>query len=158
SDVWGARAVNSGTAKDPWCALKKSNQWSFEIAKDEFLNRLEIQGEIHDQNTLLGQKTQALTIADQLFSVQKIREVFGFFKIRSSFDSFEISQDKVKITGQGFGHGAGLCQWGSLAQVKQGKSYVKVLQHYYPRAKLDKNSIQLSLNFPMESRKNTVSN
>lgn len=158
SAVWGERAVDSGTAKDPWCELKKSNQWTFEIAKDEFFNKLEMQDPMITQTSHFSAKSQSVPVVDQIFSVQKLREVFGFFKIRSAFDSFEISNDKVKITGQGFGHGAGLCQWGTLAQVKQGRSYIRVLEHYYPKAKLERNSVQLSLNFPAESRKNTVSN
>lgn len=158
SEVWGDKAIDSGTAKDPWCEQKKSNQWSFEIAKNEFFNRLEMQDPMQTQTSFFSSKAQIIPVANQIFSVQKLREVFGFFKIRSAFDSFEISEDKVKITGQGFGHGAGLCQWGTLAQVKQGRSYIRVLEHYYPKAKIERNSLLLSLNFPSEALQNTVSN
>lgn len=145
TQVWGDRAFDSGTAKDPWCALKKTNQWKFEISKSEFTDKLEIPV-LQKQPFYSGRKMQALLIGESSFSVQKLREIFGFYKIRSSADSMEISNSKVKITGQGFGHGVGLCQWGALAQVKLGKSYIKVIEHYYPRAQIVSDSSYLSLN------------
>lgn len=135
SDVWGPYEIDSGTALDPWCASKKSNQWNFEIAKDEFLQKLNLNG-LESQTNNYTDKTQFLNLGGIAFSVQKLRELFGFYKIRSSVDSIEVGQEKVKITGQGFGHGAGLCQWGTLAQVRMGKSYLQVLNHYYPKVKL----------------------
>ncbi len=146
SDVWGPYEVDSGTALDPWCASKKSNQWNFEIAKDEFLQRTNLEG-LESQSSNYTEKTQFLNLGGIIFSVQKLRELFGFYKIRSSVDSIEVDYQRVRITGQGFGHGAGLCQWGTLAQVRMGKSYLQILDHYYPKAKLvrDTSSI-LSMN------------
>lgn len=135
SDVWGPYEIDSGTALDPWCATKKSNQWNFEIPKGEFLQKLNLNGLEYQANNYTD-KTQFLNLGGITFSVQKLRELFGFYKIRSSVDSIEVGHEKVKITGQGFGHGAGLCQWGTLAQVRMGKSYLQVLDHYYPKAKL----------------------
>lgn len=135
SDVWGPYEVDSGTAIDPWCATKKSNKWNFEIAKDVFLQKLNLNG-LESQTNNYTEKTQFLNLGGITFSVQKLRELFGFYKIRSSVDSIDVSHEKVKLTGQGFGHGAGLCQWGTLAQVRMGKSYLQVLNHYYPKVKL----------------------
>ena len=146
SDVWGPYEVDSGTAVDPWCAAKKSNQWSFEIAKDEFLQKTDLRN-LDPQMKSYVDKTQFLNLGGITFSVQKLRELFGFYKIRSSVDSIEINHEKVRIIGQGFGHGAGLCQWGTLAQVRLGKSYLQVLAHYYPKAKLVRDTTpMLSLN------------
>lgn len=157
TQVWGANSVDSGTAKDPWCAEKKSNLWGFEIAKAEFLEKLGI-ADMGTQVSSYSNKAQLISIGDILFSTQKLREIFGFFNIRSSMDTIEIADEKVKISGRGFGHGAGLCQWGTLAQVKQGKSHIKVLEHYYPKAKVSRDSIQLSLNSPLNLPHKTVSN
>lgn len=135
SDVWGPYEIDSGTALDPWCATKKSNKWNFEIPKDEFLQRLNLNG-LESQTNNYTEKTQFLSLGGITFSVQKLRELFGFYKIRSSVDSVEVGAETVKLTGQGFGHGAGLCQWGTLAQVRLGKSYLQILDHYYPKVKL----------------------
>lgn len=157
TQVWGANVADSGTAKDPWCAEKKSNIWSFEIAKAEFHEKLEMT-DLKTQVSYFSNKAQMISIGGVIFSIQKLREIFGFFNIRSSVETIEITDEKVKISGRGFGHGAGLCQWGTLAQVKQGGTHIKVLEHYYPKAKISRDSIQLSLNLPLNLTLKTVSN
>jgi stage II sporulation protein D len=37
----------------------------------------------------------------------------------------------LRITGQGFGHGIGLSQWGARAMADQGSTYDAILLHYY---------------------------
>jgi stage II sporulation protein D len=45
--------------------------------------------------------------------------------------------DDFKLVGRGFGHGAGLCQWGAkLYAEREGWDYRKILEHYYPGAQL----------------------
>lgn len=153
SEIWGSSAPDTGTAKDPWCAFKKSNKWNFEIDKNEFMNRLELSQLNNQMNQIYG-KRQMIPVGELFFSVQKLREIFGFYNIRSSADSIEVADDKVKITGSGFGHGAGLCQWGTLAQVKMGRGYLDIIEHYYPKAKIVKESFFLTQN----TVSNTVSN
>jgi len=36
------------------------------------------------------------------------------------------------ITGKGFGHGVGLCQWGAKGRAENGIHYDNILRHYYP--------------------------
>ena len=38
--------------------------------------------------------------------------------------------------GRGWGHGVGLCQWGTQQMAKEGKSSVEILEYYYPGAEL----------------------
>ena len=38
--------------------------------------------------------------------------------------------------GKGFGHGAGLCQWGARTYAEQGWDFRKILLHYYPGTEL----------------------
>lgn len=40
--------------------------------------------------------------------------------------------DGIGISGRGFGHGVGLCQWGSYALAKEGKKAEEIIKHYYP--------------------------
>ena len=124
SNVWSG-ATDTGTAKDPWCLKRKSNQWSFQVSKDEFLIRLSEQ-------------------TDKIFSTQKLRQLFGFTNIKSKPLEISYDQDKVTLKGQGFGHGVGLCQWGTYEQVKRGVSYAQVLKHYYPLANVSQNEILLT--------------
>lgn len=158
ADVWGPYEVDSGTAKDPWCAAKKSNRWKFEIKKNDFLQASELT-DLNSQRYLFSDKNQQFQLGGVQFSAQKLREIFGFFRIRSAPNTIEINEETVKFTGQGFGHGVGLCQWGTLAQVRSGISYLRVLTHYYPKAVVVRDSaLKLSLNQPLNLDPITVSN
>lgn len=42
----------------------------------------------------------------------------------------------LKIAGEGFGHGVGMCQLGALELAKRGYSYRAILQHYFPDLKV----------------------
>lgn len=61
-------------------------------------------------------------------------------KLRSIWISNEIKNEPGKITvkGRGFGHGVGLCQWGSYALAKENKSPKEIVKHYYPKAHVSK--------------------
>ena len=156
SEVWGARAFDSGVATDSWCGARKSNEWFYEISRNEFTQKLGMDAQTNEAPAIFppGQKAQLLQIGEKIFSVQKLREIFGFSNIRSAVDKIEFGEQQIRIFGKGFGHGAGLCQWGTLAQARLGKNYVEILSHYYPNAKLAREIVKLTLN----SRENSVSN
>jgi stage II sporulation protein D len=44
----------------------------------------------------------------------------------------------LRLKGRGFGHGVGLCQWGSYALAKEDKSPKQIVKHYYPKTNLVK--------------------
>ena len=46
--------------------------------------------------------------------------------------------DGIIMTGRGFGHGVGLCQWGAHALAKKGKTPEEIIKHYYPKVKIQK--------------------
>ena len=53
-------------------------------------------------------------------------------------------ETKVKVStryyfsGEGWGHGVGLCQWGAYGMARQGFDYAAILSHYYPETQLMK--------------------
>jgi len=52
---------------------------------------------------------------------------------------FEVMADGKgggRLVGRGFGHGAGLCQWGAKLMADAGKGYQEILLHYYPGTEL----------------------
>ena len=60
----------------------------------------------------------------------------------SSAIALEIERDaekkmtKVTAYGAGWGHGAGMCQWGTKGLAARGMSYEAILGHYFPSAEL----------------------
>ena len=45
---------------------------------------------------------------------------------------------RLKLSGHGYGHGVGLCQYGSAAMDRQGKSFWQMIEYYYPQAEIKK--------------------
>jgi stage II sporulation protein D len=160
SDVWGFKSYDSGTAQDPWCALKTKNKWTYEVDREEFETKLALNQDVVSQlrSFIVSQKNQLMVFASQRISVQKIRQVLGFSNVRSSIDSIEFDGQKVKLSGQGYGHGVGLCQWGTLSQIRMGKNYLQVLKHYYPRVQIADKKAVLAKSFQEFNTLKPVSN
>lgn len=58
-------------------------------------------------------------------------EVRGLLGLRSANFSVEISEDNIKFSNKGYGHGVGMSQTGADALAKQGKNYEDIIKHYY---------------------------
>jgi stage II sporulation protein D len=67
-------------------------------------------------------------------SSQEFRSIVGYDKIPSA--NFRISWlgPRLHISGQGSGHGVGLCQLGARAMAEQGKTFREILNFYYPKS------------------------
>jgi len=59
-------------------------------------------------------------------------------KAFSSHTDYRITGNTVTITGQGFGHGVGMCQFGAQHMASEGYAHDKILGFYYPGARLQK--------------------
>lgn len=62
------------------------------------------------------------------------RNIVGPNTLRSTNFQVSIAGNDVVFEGIGWGHGAGLCQWGAYFMAKQGKDYREILRYYYPGA------------------------
>jgi stage II sporulation protein D len=52
---------------------------------------------------------------------------------------FSVSEDKsggevstLTVSGRGYGHGIGMCQWGAIGRARAGQNYRTILETYYP--------------------------
>lgn len=45
--------------------------------------------------------------------------------------------ETVVFTGTGYGHGVGMCQWGAIGMARKGRSYVRILKHYYRDVRIE---------------------
>jgi stage II sporulation protein D len=68
------------------------------------------------------------------------RQRLGYGRLRSLH--FEVAGaaggGALRLEGRGFGHGAGMCQWGARAAAQDGWDYRRILGHYYPGAELQR--------------------
>jgi stage II sporulation protein D len=60
------------------------------------------------------------------------------WKIKSHFlNSIKIKNDKIYFNGKGWGHKAGLCQYGAKVMAEKGKTYSTILYYFYPKTKIE---------------------
>ena len=61
------------------------------------------------------------------------KEWYSLFKeVKSFCFDIEIKNDLLSLSGRGFGHHLGLCQWGARQMVNEGWDYKQILKFYYP--------------------------
>ena len=73
-------------------------------------------------------------VENKVIPANEFRKMLGFQELKSAAFTVEMSGDNYIFQGEGFGHGVGLCQWGSRALGLQGRNYKQILSHYYPLA------------------------
>lgn len=65
-------------------------------------------------------------------------KVDGKTRVRSGDVDVTVRGNTVKITGRGFGHGVGMCQWCTKVFADQGVDWRTMLGWFYPGAKLER--------------------
>jgi stage II sporulation protein D len=56
--------------------------------------------------------------------------------MRSTAFTMKIVDDVAVFDGRGWGHGVGLCQWGSFGQALLGRKHEEILKFYYRGAEV----------------------
>jgi len=71
-------------------------------------------------------------------SAPAIRLALGSEKMRSTLlDRFEVTGEKLIISGKGYGHGVGMSQWGAKALAGQGKSPEEIVKYFFKNVKIE---------------------
>ena len=75
---------------------------------------------------------------DQLHIVKKsyLRNMAGRDLLPSNNFIMSMKNNEIRVQGQGYGHGVGLCQLGALELAKRGYDYRQILSFYFPRHKI----------------------
>jgi len=63
---------------------------------------------------------------------ETLRATLGYASLPSIFFEPEIIDREIVLSGRGFGHGVGLCQWGAKEMARRGADYQSILSYYYP--------------------------
>lgn len=146
--VWGDSPIR-GTVKDKSCPLSPWSSWQVTLARPVLKEKLATFLKVPDsqklKTVLIASRTPSGRVknVDVVFSggthrisAQNLREVVGLSVVRSTqFESVWYG-DEWRVKGRGYGHGVGLCQWGTRQMALDGQTFQKILQHYYPDASL----------------------
>jgi stage II sporulation protein D len=141
-NVWGS-TLNSGVAIDSSCPTNPKAHWKLSLSKDELARRLNVPDlsgldliKVPSENRIKAVRLAFNETDSKTVSANDFRQMLGFQDLRSSLFELKRIGEAFVFQGQGFGHGVGLCQWGSRALGKSGKNYNQILKHYYPLAVL----------------------
>ncbi|HZW39664.1 MAG TPA: SpoIID/LytB domain-containing protein [Ignavibacteriaceae bacterium] len=149
--------TNVEDGEEPYCNISPNFNWTQTFTKNEIISKLAANGLIESDfiftdmfiksrfysnhiNQLIivaeknGNEKEVTLIGNGIRSILKTDK--GILKS----NNFEVSigEDVVTLTGTGWGHGVGLCQWGSINMGKKGFTYNEILSHYFPGTKIDK--------------------
>jgi len=62
----------------------------------------------------------------------RFRQAAGYTRVRSLWMEIAPVGGGWRFTGNGYGHGVGMCQWGANGKAKRGAGYREILARYYP--------------------------
>jgi len=78
-----------------------------------------------------------LRIGRAQVSAPAFRLAIGSTRLRSTkWQEVSMVGDRITFKGSGYGHGVGLCQWGTKARADRGDLHAAIVSHYFPKAEL----------------------
>ncbi len=73
-----------------------------------------------------------------ILSSKEFRKILGVDLLRSRRFLLKVKGKWLYITGYGWGHGVGLCQWGAYGMALRGYNFKQILKYYYPGCEIKK--------------------
>jgi stage II sporulation protein D len=124
-------------AVDCPCGRLDTSHWKLKLGAAELKalgvskgTSLQVQG-----RTATG-RARRVGVGARTLDAVSFRERIGYMRLKSLWFDLERTRDGWQVEGRGFGHGAGLCQWGARLYEDKGWDFTKILQHYYPGTEL----------------------
>ncbi len=129
--------------QDNYCARSPFRNWEIQTTLEEISDKLNKAGysisnlrsvKIVRQNR--SSYVQSISIRDdagfQKVSGDTFRHLMGSYNLKSLLFRLRQKGNNILITGNGFGHGVGMCQYGAKEMAAVGKNYQLILAKYYP--------------------------
>ena len=132
--VWLKKVPYLTAHNDPYSKKGPHYRWKREIPLQEWIAWLEKQGYRNNIPVIRlsdnrPHRTYMYRAGNLNIPMQKIREDW---QLPSAFFSVSVQGNRVILYGKGYGHGLGLSQEGAMEMARQGYSYKKILEFYYP--------------------------
>ena len=147
AEIWGWPAPYLTGRKDEFSTDMKGFQWECSLAGNDLQenfkqfglplpaikNIFPLERGPSGRIQKLGIETGGQTV---YLSGNSFRLIAGPGKIKSSQFTVTGKEQKFSFEGRGFGHGAGMSQWGACQMARKGHSFEQILQFYYPGTKI----------------------
>jgi stage II sporulation protein D len=125
-------------AVDCPCGRLPASRWSATVSDSELRAALgqSTEGFRVTSRTATHRVNRVATSGGHSLDGATLRRKLGYTKLKSLGFDVERTSGGWLFSGRGYGHGAGLCQWGAKALADEGLSYRDILLHYYPGTEL----------------------
>ncbi|QRK05378.1 SpoIID/LytB domain-containing protein [Archangium violaceum] len=132
------RALPYLRAVDCPCGRLPASRWSATLSDSELRSALgqSTEGFRVTSRTSTHRVNRVVTSSGASLDGATLRRKLGYTKLKSLEFDVEHTSGGWHFNGRGYGHGAGLCQWGAKALADEGLSYRDILLHYYPGTEL----------------------
>jgi len=119
------------------CGNTHAARWQLQLSEAELKKAFGTSsGQLQPGPLTSTGRYKSLRVGGQSFAAAEFRRRLGTTRLRSLKFSIRKEKGGFLLKGEGYGHGAGLCQWGAMRLAESGKSYADILQHYYAGSRL----------------------
>jgi stage II sporulation protein D len=119
------------------CGQLPTSHWTLKVAGRELAS---LAGGLPTGLAVQGRsptgRVRRVQVGPRSLDAVSFRERLGYMRLRSLDFQVGSAPEGWVLTGHGFGHGAGLCQWGARLLAEAGKNHRAILEHYYPGTEL----------------------
>jgi len=134
-DVWQKPKPYLIGVQDTFCLKMPCSNWEKTITHEKWMGYLKSKRGTPSTD-LLASNIGYYPAEKQTFFVDSalkipLRTMREDLKLRSTYFAVQSDGVNVVFTGQGFGHGVGLCQEGGMRMAQLGKSYKEIIHFYY---------------------------
>jgi len=148
AEVFGSDVPPLGGGRCGACGHAKYASWTLRLSGADLSKSLSglaggaVKGVAVSSQTRTG-RVARVTVAradgvEVLVAGPEFRKTLGYDKFRSTKFSIERDGDTFVFSGQGWGHGVGLCQEGAIGLAKSGETWEAIVARYYPGGEVKK--------------------
>ena len=145
NEIWKEYLPYLQTKRSAFCQKTPQYLWKYTISAADFERIFSVPGlrEIHITKRTVSKRVKEIAIvtARRKTSIDpvKFRRTLGQKNIRSYLFDIRLAGKRIQIAGRGYGHGVGLCQWGSRVMAKQHKmGHHRILRHFFPNTSISR--------------------
>jgi stage II sporulation protein D len=146
-EVWGMAQPAQGGVYCGECEEAPNARWNLPLEAGEIIKAVRTLYPRIDKVSAMGVhrrsrdgRIQTLFVETGqgrvLLDAGEFRKEMGYRRLPSTSFSLGMSGDRIVLTGAGYGHGVGLCQWGARGSALRGMDYRQILGKYYPGAEI----------------------
>lgn len=150
--VWRSKSRKDmpSTVRCTFCRNSDYFWWEYEITNSRTLKRFNANGykfkviskvQPGVESPFFPRLRSVFVFADgerHSIPVNEFRKILNYNRIRSSIFSVKPTGKGFLFSGNGWGHGVGMCQYGAKTMAENGMSFKEILQFYYPSTRLKK--------------------